>query len=488
MYKTNIYQLFKKNYVHRIFGTAGSGKTTFLLDQLNQLFEQGVNPNKIAFVSFTNKAVDEIVERCIQKFKQFSPQQFTHFRTIHSMCYRTIDQSESSVIQHKELIQLARKNGMHVSSYQDIEEGAGAKQGDKIINIESLARLKMIDIVDQWKQSNQQDCPLFLLQKWHKTLKEYKIENGLIDFTDMLEQYNTELNVDYVFIDEAQDLCPLQWKVMNKASAKAKKVFIAGDDDQSIFNWAGAIVDFFLNIHVDEETILRHSYRLPSNIYNLSRKILARIKTRKAKECSPINKVGQIISLLNFEAIKFNKEESYYILFRNKWQLKAIKKWLEKQGEIYYLFNKNVLETDEILAIQYWKDFKKTGNIEHRQYRKIQKYSSILQQYHIDKLPKKIMNKKWYTILNSIPFNTMNYLKNVSKKHLFSDIPKIKLSTIHQAKGGEADNVVLFTDISYNVWNHRFDDSEHRVWYVAVTRAKKNLYIIKEQSLQYYCI
>jgi DNA helicase-2/ATP-dependent DNA helicase PcrA len=61
--------------------------------------------------------------------------------------------------------------------------------------------------------------------------------------------------------------------------------------------------------------------------------------------------------------------------------------------------------------------------------------------------------------------------------------PRVKLSTIHSAKGGEADNVLLILDNTKTIrdaLDKSFDkqDEEHRVWYVGVTRTKQNLYIM----------
>lgn len=63
---------------------------------------------------------------------------------------------------------------------------------------------------------------------------------------------------------------------------------------------------------------------------------------------------------------------------------------------------------------------------------------------------------------------------------------KIKVSTIHGAKGTEADNVVLYTDVSPATYEHLDTDAEHRVWYVAVTRAKKKLIIIQPNTDNFY--
>mgnify|MGYP003679652550 FL=1 len=66
--------------------------------------------------------------------------------------------------------------------------------------------------------------------------------------------------------------------------------------------------------------------------------------------------------------------------------------------------------------------------------------------------------------------------------------PRIRLSTIHAAKGGEADNVVVFTDISVKTWNELYSrpDGENRAFYVAVTRTRKNLHIIQPDTSKFF--
>jgi DNA helicase-2/ATP-dependent DNA helicase PcrA len=68
--------------------------------------------------------------------------------------------------------------------------------------------------------------------------------------------------------------------------------------------------------------------------------------------------------------------------------------------------------------------------------------------------------------------------------------PRIRLSTIHAAKGGEATNVILMTDLSSRVYNsyQKNPDDESRVFYVGLTRAKQNLYLIEPRSQKYFPI
>lgn len=478
---------FKNTPLKKIFGTAGAGKTTYLINEMEKLFKQGVDPEKIAFVSFTNKAVDEMTERVISKFSKFNKKQFNNFRTIHSMCY--ISSSNKNVMQQSDLASLAKSMNLDVSFYQSAEEGGGAKQGDRVITIESLSRLRLVSLEQQWKDCNFEDCPLHMAKDWQKRLKEYKLEHKLIDFTDLLENYHGEpLNVDYFFIDEAQDLSPLQWKVLGEMTSNCKKVFIAGDDDQAIYNWAGADVDYILNVKCEEEVVLAKSHRLPSNIYNLSRKILERIKIRREKEVKPEKKDGIILYANSIDSIKFDEKEEYLILVRNRYQLKGVRERIELFGLPYFMMNKSSTDCNEVKAIISWEKLRKGKDISYKEFENAKKFSTILKKHSRENIPSDI-KKPWFEVLNlMMPKKAGYYRVLLENGYKFNSIPKISLSTIHGAKGGECDNVIVMTDVSYVTWKNIRSDDEHRVWYVAVSRAKKNLTIIREQSNKFYKI
>ena len=96
----------------------------------------------------------------------------------------------------------------------------------------------------------------------------------------------------------------------------------------------------------------------------------------------------------------------------------------------------------------------------------------------------------WHEVLTKIPTSKVNYLIALLKRKVkLKRNPLVCLSTIHGAKGAEADNVVLFTDISTKACKEAFNnpDDARRLTYVALTRAKKKLYIIhpedKEKSM-----
>jgi superfamily I DNA/RNA helicase len=92
----------------------------------------------------------------------------------------------------------------------------------------------------------------------------------------------------------------------------------------------------------------------------------------------------------------------------------------------------------------------------------------------------------WSEAMDKLPPTDRAYITALLRRgEKFNGIPRITASTIHGSKGGEADNVVLFTDLSpaADVQFQQSPDDTHRVFYVGVTRARKNLYIVDAEDV-----
>jgi DNA helicase-2/ATP-dependent DNA helicase PcrA len=91
----------------------------------------------------------------------------------------------------------------------------------------------------------------------------------------------------------------------------------------------------------------------------------------------------------------------------------------------------------------------------------------------------------WHEAMDKLPDSDRAYITALLRRgEKFNAIPRINLSTIHGSKGGEADNVVLYTDLSpaaVSAAEHAPDDL-HRVFYVGVTRTKQNLYLVEPED------
>ena len=91
----------------------------------------------------------------------------------------------------------------------------------------------------------------------------------------------------------------------------------------------------------------------------------------------------------------------------------------------------------------------------------------------------------WHEALDKVPEYKKAYVSDVIRREgSFHPVPRITLSTVHGSKGGEADNVMILSDLSRKAdesyWRDK--DDERRVFYVALTRAKQSLYIIRSKT------
>ena len=94
---------------------------------------------------------------------------------------------------------------------------------------------------------------------------------------------------------------------------------------------------------------------------------------------------------------------------------------------------------------------------------------------------------EWYDEFK-VDYEECLYIREMlSNGEELNKLPRVKLSTIHSAKGGEADNVLLMLDNTKTIRDSvekspDKQDEEHRVWYVGVTRTKQNLYVMSAKK------
>jgi superfamily I DNA/RNA helicase len=94
----------------------------------------------------------------------------------------------------------------------------------------------------------------------------------------------------------------------------------------------------------------------------------------------------------------------------------------------------------------------------------------------------------WYQALDRAPKDDIGYIRTALQQGEKLDKPRIRLSTIHGSKGGEADHVVLLPDMARRTYNEMLEvpEDEARVWYVAVTRSRRQLTITKPRDKLHY--
>ena len=93
--------------------------------------------------------------------------------------------------------------------------------------------------------------------------------------------------------------------------------------------------------------------------------------------------------------------------------------------------------------------------------------------------------EEWYDALDGINEEVAMYIKKCQRRDQdINAIPKIKILTIHGSKGGEADNVVLLSELSNKAYQSllKNGDDERRVFYTGITRSKKNLFLVRSSN------
>lgn len=466
-----------------LLGPPGTGKTTRLISLVEEQFDKGVTGSSLGFFSFTTKAANEAKERACRKFN-LKPSDLPYFKTIHSLAFSWLGMSTTSVMQRKNYFELFNSLNIEYAGKaldeDDTNGGTGATMGDKILFIQNLSKAKMTSLRQEWEESDfNEEVNWDELERFQRALDVYKESHGLVDFNDMLEAFingNKFPQFEAIFVDEAQDLSKLQWAAVDKIICSCKTVYIAGDDDQAIFRWAGADVDYFIDL-VGKTTVLDKSYRLRESVHSLCSEIISQVENRRSKVFTPRDRGGIVDFHYSFEDLDMS-EGTWLLLARNSYMLPGYEEYCSSSGFSYSGRN-SPLESDELKAIKIYEHWRKTEEISAKEIQLLNKYAS-------GPLDKSLI---WHEYLSRMNYRLREYfIAALRRGESLTREPRIRISTIHGAKGAEADNVVIMSDVSNRCYQalQMNPDDEHRVAYVAASRARENLYIIMPKTSNFY--
>ena len=483
-------------------GPPGTGKTTTLLNEVDKYLKQ-TDPDKIGYFSFTQKAAYEARDRAMSKFN-FSEKDLPYFRTLHSLAFRRLGIRKDEVMQRRHYEDLGKKANLIVDyhEYDNEHTGLFTTKSD-ILRIIQLAKLRGITPEEQFnKQEHTQLVDIKTLKQFAHDLEQYKKDYNLIDFTDMITEFvksDRSPRFDVVFIDEAQDLSRSQWTMARSIWDKTQDTYIAGDDDQAIFRWAGADVDSFI-AQTGKIVQLTQSYRIPQVVHDVASRIVNKIQHRLPKEWRPKTQRGLLSYYDDFEQINM-KKGNWLVLARTRFMLNELEDQLYSRGLYYENKFKTNKEHDLYKAITDWENLRKDVDINYDQVARI---ASYMTQNHFEKQSLKYMDKDanydmaglrerawlktdkvWYEALDQAPSRSIRYIRRMRENgEKLNSSPRITLSTIHGVKGGEQDNVVLLTDLSRNtqINYEKNPDDENRLFYVGATRSKQHLHIVRPKD------
>jgi len=481
----------------KIFGPPGTGKTTRLIKYVKTFYKLGTPLDKIGYFAFTTKAANEAIDRMLESYKHLQRKDLKYFRTLHSLAFNRLGMKKAQVMQDEHYEDIGRKLGIEVTVYSNGQENTGfVDSNSEYFNLINAARIKECSIEDEYNTGMYSyELEKNLLHILDMELNNYKDSFKLYDFTDMIERFNVAKlcpKYDVVFVDEAQDLSPIQWKMVDIIRKNSKYTILAGDDDQAIYGWAGADVLKFIATQSKKDIILPQSYRVPRQIQSVADKILERIPDdrRVKKNWKPRNEDGYIDYITTIEDAPLY-DGDWLVLARTNDRLEKLKPILRDMG-IYFQFKgrKSYKATLFRSIINYTRWQNKNDKLSLSEIKDVLECTGPnLNPYPTEERLYDLKEfgfsntQRWFDVFTVDPEECLYIRELLRNEEELNKDARIQLSTIHSAKGGEATNVLLILDNTKTIREateksqDKYDE-EQRVWYVGVTRTKQNLYIM----------
>ena len=499
-----------------VIGPPGTGKTTRLLGMVEEALARGVPPERVGFITFTKLGAGEAAERAAIKFG-LTKSRLRWFRTIHSLCFQAVSVNSGDVLEGKKILEFGDWIGTKLSPSYSMEEGStfGYEAGDRAMFMENLARVRCIPLRQQYDQ-NDDNLPWTLVERIARGLAEFKRNRGLVDYTDMLQMFvdgSWIPELDELYVDEGQDLSELQWRVVWKIAegvwARGGRVVVAGDDDQAIYRWAGAAVERFVDMP-GRVQVLGQSWRVPSSAQELCAEIIGRVRHRRPKEWKP----RQLDDKMRGEGLTLNGEirrvgkfydadiwgKDVLILGRNAFYLRPVMDWLRSEGCVFEWRGHPSVTRSTMEAIVSWERLRKGEAITGDEARTV--YDRMSSGVGVKRGHKKLTafgendqvtmkdlmdrgglmtDRIWHEALDRVPAEERSYMLRARQRgESLQKRPRVRVGTMHGAKGGQADHVIVLRDMASRTYAEMREnpEDEHRVQYVAASRTRQLMTVV----------
>lgn len=509
---------------------AGAGKTHTMIERISKLVSDGVNPESILVLTFTNAAAAEMKCRYLAKYES---DKTPEFRTFHSFCYNLIC-SDAEV--------------RHAIGYVDVPSIIQDVTYKKFqTQIKTELHIKLSDeIINGKKQPSITEKPQ--LDLFNKRLKKLLIQSSLItfdilcyDICGLFKSHNPVIfpytvKYKYIFVDEFQDTDPKQWEFVS--SFENAKLFITGDSSQALYAFRGADSSIIKSLADSDEWTtykLNYNYRSTKQICKFANDISREYGSERYHIEMVSNRNGEDV---NVEYLPTDYDTEYMdviellpeltgttaILARTNKEVHNIQRWLE-ESNIEYATNSSDTYTEYILKSVMDDEFRAdflSSLLDADQYVSYMRDISV--QHPADKVEFLLNNYKTSYIkymndtINSVDiYLNVHLTKNTSmavisncctwviKKFYpqYNDIPEILsptkygvldaawevlshinkaqnsiyVGTIHSVKGLEYDNVIV-TGVESDAFKITNEDMNN-LYYVACTRAKNRLFVFE---------
>lgn len=374
-----------------IVAGAGAGKTKTVTHRIIHLIHNGVNPESILAVTFTNKAAKEMGDRIMTILEEpihgndIKTDNFGHINgapfvsTFHSLGVYIIKENSHLIGLNKYFTIMDESGAISIIKSVMKEHDIDPKQHEprKIKSIISKSKGDFIT-VDTYSANVGSAIQSIVATIWRGYESQLKKEKAL-DFDDLLletvlilkkypeikQKYQERWK--YLHVDEYQDTNEVQYEMTKLLVGKDDNICVVGDTDQNIYSWRGANIKNMLHFEKDfpntKIVMLEQNYRSTKNIIEAANSIIEKNIYRVPKNLFTENTTGESINICEAydeqseasfvaekidELIKENSPEDIAILYRANFQSRVLEEALLNKQIPYQVLGVKFFERKEI--------------------------------------------------------------------------------------------------------------------------------------------
>jgi len=265
-----------------IIASAGTGKTSTIVGRISYLLHNGITPNEILLLTFTNKAAQEMLARLSQKFDSKIIKGI-EAGTFHAVAYRHLKAKDSIALKQPKELKVLFKSLYDKRVFLNLSQTPpyGANYLYDLFSLYFNATIN--EDFTTWlerKNAEQLQYAEIYLDVWEE-FKALKAQYHYVDYNDLLLNYKISIAQSTspykeVLVDEYQDTNPLQDSILQALNPPS--IFCVGDYDQSIYAFNGAdisIIGSFKERYKEGRIFsLTKNYRSTEPILNLANRVI----------------------------------------------------------------------------------------------------------------------------------------------------------------------------------------------------------------------
>lgn len=519
-----------------ILGCPGSGKTARLLETLEELLTDGLDPRRVAVVSFTRAAVREVCDRVRSRFSlDLRPQAGGNVGTVHSLAYWGLGVGRAGgIFGHKEWRTFCEERRLPYTPRSVADDAAleepwepqGVLPGDVFRAWYDWARNGLLDLDEaahRYDPGYAADFAPEYMLALASAYEETKRRANKPDFCDLLiRAYDSglTLGVSALLVDECQDLSPLQRRLVEMWGQRARTWWF-GDPDQSIYGWQHAEPSWMLDI--PERAFLDQSHRVPRRVAAEAQTLIGRNQRRYDQAFRPRDAEGAVSRDLDVSQlvarIANDGQETWGLLARNRYLLARYTEALQAEA-LPYINLRGASPVSRVPAAVLTAFRLAAGrSVALRDVARLAAMTAARGNWEnkaaleraAKAQPQEQINRFGLDALGALPVlldslsaeatalsqlggldvGRRRYYVQVVQRRGLDALERrqanVTVSTIHGVKGREYDNVALLPDWATRTSEGAQEDAEaeRRVWYTGITRTRSALYVLAPVGRQF---